>query len=176
MSNPFQGLPPNLTPNPPADIPEAPEAGNAAEYMSAFSEPQDVDAVIANLTLDRPLKLYIPDQHLYPNDDFRIINSMASEIGDAHNKGFKEVTNPKLANLFRDLVAGTDKDGRAYRPLLMARPKAVVKYILDRYRRQLSSLNAGMDPKNKEFTSKYTENAQTESKGQFTGAGFRIRT
>jgi hypothetical protein len=177
MSNPFPGLSPNLIPNPPADIPEAPGAGNAMASMSPFSEPQDVDAIIANLTLDRPLKLFVPNQDKYPDWEFRIINSIPHEIADAHNKGFKEVSDNELVGLFRDLVAGTDKDGKAFRPILVARPKAVGDHVRKRACLQLQSLYAGMDPSNKEFTGKYTENAgvQAGSKGQFTGAGFRIR-
>lgn len=177
-NNPFQsGLTPNLIPNPPADIPEPVQAGDAVKNMSPFSEPQDIDAIIANLTLDRPLKLYIPNKDRYPQYEFRIINSMPHEIADAHNKGFKEVTDPELCNLFRDLVAGTDKDGKAFRPILVARPKAVGEHIRKRNRMQLASLYAGMDPKNKEFDGKYTGNvdAKDGTKGSFTGAGWRIR-
>jgi hypothetical protein len=177
-SNPFQsGLAPNLIPNPPGEIPEPVEAGDAVKALSPFSEPQDIDAVIANLTLDRPLKLYIPNKERYPQYEFRIINSIPHEIADARNKGFKEVSDPELSGLFRDLVAGTDKDGKAFRPILVARPKAVGEHIRKRNRLQLQSLYAGMDPRNKEFDGKYTGNvdAKDGTKGSFTGAGWRIR-
>lgn len=177
-NNPFQpGIAPNLIPNPPADIPEAPGAGNAMAGASPFSEPQDVDAIIAGLTLDRPLKLFIPNKDRYPDWEFRIINSMAQEIADAHNKGFKEVTDPELTKLFRELVAGTDKDGKAFRPILCARPKAVGEHIRKRNRMQLRSLYAGMDPSNKEFNSKYAGKVDAKD-GTFLqreGAPWRIR-
>lgn len=177
MSDIFPGLAPNLIPNPPGEIPEAPSAGDAMKTLSPFSEAQDVDSIIANLTLDRPLKLYVPKREQYPEWDFRIINSIPQEIADAHNKGWKEITTPELAGLFTDLVAGTDKVGKAFRPILMARPKAVSAHIAKEHRRQLASLYAGMDPANKEIANRYAENAGKEggSKGQFTGAGFRIR-
>lgn len=176
--NPFvPGLAPNLIPNPPGEIPTAPSAGDATASMSPFSEPQDVDSIIKNLVLDRPLKLYIPNQDKYPDWDFRIINSIPHEIADAHNKGYKEITDPELVSLFCNLHAGTDKDGKAFRPILMARPKAVTKHVVKRNRQQLASLYAGMDPANKEFSGKYTKNAgeMGGTAGQFTGAGFRIR-
>ncbi len=175
---PFQpGLPPNLIPNPPADIPEAPGAGNATAALSPFSEALDVDAIIAQLSLDRPLKLYIPDREQYPEWEFRIINSIASEIADAKNKGFREITDQKMVGLFSELVAGTDKDGKAFRPLLFARPKKVGEIVRKRQRAQLQSLYAGMDPANKELGGKYTSNVDKKD-GTFLerqGAPWRIR-
>jgi hypothetical protein len=175
--NPFAGLPDNLRPNPPADMPEAPSAGDAMAGMSPFSEALDADQIIKNLMLDRPLKLYIPHREKYPDWEFRIINSIPGEIADAHNKGFKEITDPTMTELFTDLVAGTDKNGKAFRPMLMARPKKVGEHIRKKLRGQLQSLYAGMDPSNKAFDSKYAENAGREggTRGQFTGANWKIR-
>lgn len=172
------GLTPNLIPNPPGEIPQPTEAGDAAKRMSPFSEPLDVDQIIANLTLDRPLKLYIPDKHKYPEFEFRIINSIPQEIADAKNKGFREVTDPAYAELFSELVAGTTKEGKAFRPLLYARPKKVGDHVRRELRKKLASTYAGMDPRNKELDGKYTENVKDgkdRSKGQFTGDGWRIR-
>lgn len=176
-SSPFGGLTPNLIPNPPGEIPAVQEAGNAVAGLSPFREALDVDAIIKNLVLDRPLKLYIPDREKFPEYEFRIINSIPQEIADAHNKGFREVTDEKLVGLFTDLVAGTDAQGKAYRPMLMARPVAVGNVIRKRKRKQLADLYAGMDPANKEFSSKYAEkvDAQAGTKASFSGPGFRIR-
>lgn len=176
--NPFQsGIAPNLIPNPPGDIPEAIGARDATARLSPFLEPQDVDSIIANLTLDRPLKLFVPKQDQYPGWQFRVINSIPQEMADAHNKGWREVTDPELVGLFTDLVAGTDKKGAAFRPILMSRPKEVGNHIDKEHRKALHSLYAGMDPANKEFTSKYVDNAGKlgGSAGQFSGQGFRIR-
>lgn len=175
--NLFATLPPNLVPNPPGEIPEAPGARDATAGISPFSEALDVDAIIANLTLDRPLKLFIPNRERYPDWEFRIINSIPGEIADAHNKGFKEVTDPDIVGLFRDLVAGTDKDGKAFRPILCARPKKVGEHVRKRHRMQLASLYAGMDPRNKEFNSKFAikVDAKDGTLGSFTGDGWRIR-
>ncbi len=177
MNNPFPGLAPNLIPNPPGEIPAATEAGDALKRLSPFSEPQDVDAIIANLVLDRPLKLFVPKRERYPDWDFRIINSIPQEIAAAHNKGYREVTDPEFAELFADLVAGTDKSGKAFRPILMARPKAVSAHIRKQYRAQLRSTYAGMDPKNKELGGKYTENvdAKDGTFGKFEGRAWNIR-
>lgn len=176
-ANPFDGLPDALKPNPPAAMPEPTAAGDGMSNASPFKEALDVGAIIANLTLDRPLKLFIPNREKFPQFEFRIINSIPHEIADAHNKGFKEVTDPEMSKLFCDLVAGTDKDGKAYRPILVARPKAVGDHIRKRNRLQLASLYAGMDPSNKDLAGKYTENVDAKSgtKGQFTGQAFRIK-
>lgn len=177
-SNPFQGLPDALKPNPPPEMPRPQEPGDAMAKASPFTEALNIDAIIANLTLDRPLKLFVPKRELYPEWEFRIINSIPQEIAAAHNKGWKEVTDPALATDFTELVAGTDKNGKAFRPILCARPKAVGDHIRKMQRGQLASLYAGMDPKNKEFTSKYAENIKEgpgKSVGQFEGSAWRIR-
>lgn len=183
MNNPFpgaEGLPPNLVPNPPGEIPQASEAGDAVKQLSPFSEPQDVDSIIAGLVLDRPLKLFIPREikEKYPEHEFRIINSIPQEIATAHNKGFRAVTDPEAVRLFDGLVAGTTKEGAAFRPLLYGRPRAVGEHVRKVYRKQLASLYAGMNPRNKELDGKYTENVKDgkdASKGSFTGDGWRIR-
>lgn len=177
-ADPFAGMPDALKPNPPAAMPEPQMAGDATASASPFKEPLDVDAIIANLTLDRPLKLFIPNKEKYPGYEFRIINSIPHEIADAHNKGFREVTEPDMSALFRDLVAGTDKDGKAYRPILVARPKAVGDHIRKKHRIQLASLYAGMDPSNKDLAGKYTSNvdAKDGTKGSFQGPAFRIKS
>lgn len=174
---PFPGVPEHLTPQPPRDMPEAPKIGDAMETLSPFVEALDADKIIANLTLDRPLKLFIPNRERFPDWEFRIINSIPAEIADAHNKGFREVSDPELSKLFTDLVAGTDKNGKAFRPILCARPKKVGDHIRRRHRLQLQSLYAGMDPSNKEFGSKYAEkvDAMGGTKASFDGAGWRIR-
>ena len=75
-------------------------------------------------------------------------------------------------------ASATDKTGKAYHPLLYGRPKVVGEHIRKRYRIQLASLYAGMDPGNKDLSGKYTSNvdAKDGTKGQFTGAGFHIKT
>lgn len=175
--DPTAGIAPNLIPNPPPEMPGIPGAGDAVAALSPFSEPQDVDSIIKQLVLDRPLKLYIPERDKYPDWDFRIINSIPQEMADAANKGFKPVTDPKFSALFNELVAGTDKDGKAYRPILCARPKAVTQHIVKRNRQQLQSLYQGMNPENRGFESKYAKNAGEAggSAGQFDGPNWRIR-
>lgn len=175
--NPTAGLPENLVPNPPADIPEAPGAGNATAALSPFSEAQDVDQIIKQLVLDRPLKLFIPQQHKHPDFEYRVINSIPQEIAAAHNKGWREVTNPQVAELFTSLVAGTDEHGKAFRPMMMARPRAVGDHIRKQTRQQLQSLYAGMDPKNKDMNGKYTKNVDHRdgTGASFDGPTWRIR-
>lgn len=176
MQTPDAGLPPNLKPNPPGAMPEAPGAGDAVKHASPFVEPQDVDSIIANLTLDRPLKLFIPPELMHPDYEYRIINSVPQEIADAGNKGWRRVTNPEHETLFANLVSGTDKEGKAYRPILMARPKAVGNHVRTRNRQQLASLYAGMDPSQKDFGSKYVrDRPASENFLQREGALWRIR-
>lgn len=176
--NPFSaGLTPNLIPNPPGEIPEPQAAGDAINRLSPFSEPQDVDSIIRQLVLDRPLKLFIPEQHKHPDYEYRIINSIPQEIAAANNKGFREVTNPEAAALFESLVSGTDKHGKAFRPMLMARPKAVGEHVRKQTRAQLNSLYAGMDPSNKDLSGKYTSNVDRHAgtKADFIGPAWRIK-
>lgn len=175
--DPFAGVSPNLIPNPPAEIPQAPGAGDATARLSPFKEAQDIDDIIKNLVLDRPLKLFIPNMNRYPDYEFRIINSLPHEIADAHNKGFKQVSDPELCSLFTDLVAGTDKTGQAYRPLLFARDKRIGRYIRKQSREKLASLYAGMNPQQKDMSGKYTKNvgANDGTEANFSGQGFRIR-
>lgn len=180
MNGPFDptaGLTPNLIPNPPPETPGAPSAGDAMAALSPFSEPQDVDSVIKNLVLDRPLKLYVPGRQNFPNHEFRIINSIPQEIAEAQRKGWREVTSPEFADLFRDLVAGTSKDGKAFRPILMAREKRIGELIQQRHRKELQSIYAGMDPKNKDLSGKYTDRVDEQglSAGKFNGDGWRIK-
>lgn len=183
MNNPFpgagpdDGLAPNLIPHPPGQVPEAPGPGDAVKSLHPFLEPQTPEDIIERLVLDRPLKLFIPNKQLYPQYEFRIINSIASEIADAHNKGWREVTDPELVKLFTDQVAGTDKDGKAYRPILCARPKKVGEHIRRKHRVALASLYAGMDPRNKEINSQYAElvDDKKETYGKFRGQGWSIR-
>lgn len=179
MSNPFpfDGVPDILKPNPPGEIPEA-SGPQEAMRASPFAEPQDVDGIIKQLTLDRPLKLFIPNKEKYPGWEFRIINSIPGEIADAKNKGFKEVTDPELVALFDGLVAGTDQTGKAFRPILCARPKEVGDHVRKRQRMQLKALYDGMNPVNKEMGGKYTQGVDAKD-GTFLqreGAPWRIRT
>lgn len=180
--NPFTGaagIAPNLIPNPPGEIPDALGVGDAVASLNPFLEAQDVDGIIAQLTLDRPLKLFIPNREKYTGWEFRIINSIPQEIADAHNKGWRQVTEPDLVKLFDDLVAGTDKTGKAFRPLLFARSTKIGEIVRKRHRKTLQSLYAGMDPENKTegIAGKYTENAGRVggSRGQFSGPAWRIR-
>ena len=173
---PGAGLTPNLIPNAPPDMPDAPGPGDAMGRVSAFNEPQDVDSIKNQLELDRPLKLFIPDRHRYL-EDFRIINSNPQEIAAAHNKGFRQVTHPDLVRLFDNLVAGTDKEGKAYRPLLFGRPPAISAHIERLSRQKKASIYAGRDPRNKDLNGKYTSgvDAQAGTKAQFNGFGFNIK-
>ncbi len=179
-AGPFaSGLAPNLIPNPPSEIPAPSEIGDAVQAASPFTEAQSVDDIIANLTLDRPLKLFIPEdiKRRFPTFEFRVINSIPGEFAAAKNKGFREVTDPDAVALFNGLVAGTDKTGAAFRPVLMARPKEVGEHVRRQNRKQLQSLYAGMDPKNKELGGKYTSGVDAKD-GTFLqreGAPWRIR-
>lgn len=175
--DPFSGIPDALKPNPPPAMPEPQAPGDAMASASPFSGPIDLDDIFKNLTLDRPLKLHIPRAIMekFSNIEFRIINSIPGEIAAATNKGFREVTDPETVSLFTGLVAGTDKLGNAYRPLLYGRPRVVGEHVRKQTRKQLASLYAGMDPKNKEFQSGYAKNADTVSEGAFRGPTFRIK-
>lgn len=175
------GIAPNLIPNPPAAMPEAPGVGDPMAAMSPFSQPQGVDDIIRQLVLDRPLKLYIPEEikRQFPDFEFRVINSIPQEIADANNKGFRHADDPRVSVLFDSLVAGTTKEGASFRPMIFARPKAVGEVVRKRNRQQLRSLYAGMDPTQKDIQGggKYAERVDGVglSKGDFAGDGWKIR-
>lgn len=175
--NPHAGLAPNLIPNPPSAIPEAPGAGDAMQSLSPFKEALDNEQIIKNLILDRPLKLYIPNKHLYPQWEFRVINNIPAEIADAQNKGWRRVDDPQLVEGFNELVAGIDKQGKAFGPVLMARSKEIGKVVRQRSRKQLQSLYAGMDPKNKEWGSQFAMKVDAKDGTHFnpSGDGWRIK-
>lgn len=168
--SPFGGLAPNLIPNPPADMPEAPGAGDAMVSLSPFSKPQDVDSIISNLTLDRPLTLYIPNREKYPEFQFRIINDTPQEMADAQRKGWQPVDDPELVKLFQDKVSGIDKTGKITRPLLMARSKQIGEIVAKRHRQMLHDLYQGMDPAKKQFNSKYVNIKPAIASGDTAGA------
>jgi hypothetical protein len=173
------GLPENLKPHPPADIPEAPGAGNPHAGMSPFSEPQDVDHIISSLSLNRPLPLHIPNREDYKEYDFLIINDTPQEHAAAQRAGWAVVDHPVLTALFEGKVSGTDKTGKITRPVLVSRHKRITEILAKRQRQQLSDMYQAMDPRNRQFNSKYADteaviNAGT-TKGQFTGAGWRIK-
>lgn len=171
------GIAPNLVPNPPSGIPEAPGAGDAIAALSPFKEALDTDQIIKNLVLDRPLKLYIPNKHLYPQWEFRVINNIPSEVADAQNKGWRRVDDPSLVEGFAELTAGTTKEGKAFGPVLMARSKEIGKIVRKRSRQQLQSLYAGMDPKNKEWGSQFAMKVDAKD-GTFlnqSGSNWRIK-
>lgn len=173
------GIAPNLIPNPPGAIPEAPGIGDAMASLSPFVQEQSIDDIIRQLVLDRPLKLYIPNRERYPEYEFRIINSIPQEIADAKNKGFQPVDDPRLSGLFDSLVAGTTKDGASFRPLLYARPKQVGEFVRKKTRKQLQSLYAGMDPTQKDIQGggKYVKRQDGIglSEADFSGNSWRIR-
>jgi len=168
--SPFAGLSENLIPNPPPEMPQAPAAGDAMANLSPFKDVLDVDAIIKNLTLDRPLTLYIPNREKYPEFQFRIINDVPQEKAEANRKGWRQVDDPELVELFQDKVSGIDKTGKIMRPILMARPKQIGEIVAKRHRQALRDLYAGMDPTTKQFNSKYVKTQPTISSGDTAGA------
>jgi hypothetical protein len=173
------GLPENLVPNPPADIPEAPEAGDAMAALQDTPDEQEIKDIVANLTLDRPLPLYIPDREKYSNLSFHIINDDVQELAEAMRYHWKPTTNPRLLALFEGKVAGVSKEGKIRRPILMERDVRIT-WAYDKLKRQrLHDMYAGLDPRNRQFNSKYADTEVTNNagitKGQFSGAGWRIK-
>jgi hypothetical protein len=176
---PTGGLSENLVPNPPADIPSAPEVWDATASLSPFKEAQDVDQIIQQLTLDRPLPLYIPDRQRYADFEFHIINDTPQEVAEAMRKGWQAIDNPELVKLFEGKVSGVDKTGKITRPVLMARSRRIGELFAKRNRQQLHDMYQSMDPRNKSFNSKYADTEAVinsgATKGQFSGAGWKIK-
>lgn len=178
--NPNAGLAPNLIPTPPAAMPEAPGAGDAMQSLSPFAKPQDVDQIINQLSIDRPLPLFIPNREKYPNYQFHIINDTPQEMAAALRRGWQPVDDPELVKLFADKVSGSTKEGRITRPVLMGRDRRIGDHEDRLKRAKLDEQNKGLDPRNKSFGSKYVDTSLTinsgDTKGRFEGTGMgRIR-
>jgi hypothetical protein len=180
--NPFVpsgGLPENLVPNPPGDIPEVPQENDPFASMQDASMPQDVADIISNLTLKRELPLYIPDREKHMELSYHIINDTPQELAAAMRQHWKPTTDPQMLALFEGKVSGVDKTGKIMKPLLVERDRRITAAYDKLKRQQLRDMYAGMDPRNKQFNSKYADteaviNAGT-TKGQFSGAGWRIK-
>lgn len=173
------GLSENLVPNPPADIPEAPEAGDAMALLPDTPEEQNIKSIIAGLTLHRELPLYIPEREKYKNKSFHIINDTPQELAAAMRIHWVPTTDPHLLALFEGKVSGVDKTGKIMKPILMERDIRITQAYDKLKRQQLSDMYQSMDPRNKSFNSKYADteaviNAGT-TKGSFSGAGWRIK-
>jgi hypothetical protein len=176
---PTGGLAENLVPNPPADIPEAPEVSDAFASMDNTPEAQEVADIIANLTLKRELPLYIPDREKYLNKSFHIINDEPQEMAAAMRQYWKPTTDPHMLSLFEGKVSGVNKSGKIMKPVLMERDIRITQAYDKLKRQQLHDMYKAMDPRNRQFNSKYADTEavinQAITKGQFTGQGWRIK-
>jgi hypothetical protein len=180
--NPFVpsgGLSENLIPHPPADIPATPEMPDAMAFLVDSNGAQDIDSIIASLSLDRPLPLYIPERERHPHKSFHIINDDPQELAEAMRFHWRPTTDPRMLALFEGKVAGVGKTGNIRKPILMERDVRITAAYDKLKRQKLHDMYQSMDPRNKQFNSKYADteaviNAGT-TKGQFSGAGWRIK-
>jgi hypothetical protein len=176
---PTGGLPENLVPNPPSPIPEAPEVNDATAAMADAPDAQEINDIIANLTLNRELPLYIPNRDKHPEKSYHIINDNPQELAAAMRIHWKPCTDPHMIALFEGKVSGVDKTGKIMKPVLMERDARITAAYDKLKRQQLHDMYAGLDPRNRQFNSKYADteaviNSGT-TKGQFSGAGWRIK-
>jgi hypothetical protein len=168
-------FPENLIPNPPADVPEAPGVGDATAPLIGASEAQDVDSIIAGLTLNRELPLSIPNRQNYKDRSFHFINDNADELAAAMRQHWRPVTDPALLAITSGKVSGTDKTGKISKLMLMERDIRITQAYDKLKRQRLAELNAGMDPRTKQFNSKYADTQSVinagETAGKFSGTG-----
>lgn len=167
--DPHAGLSPNLVPTPPADMPEVPSVAAPLEALSPFQQPQDYQSIIDQLSLDRPLPLFIPNRERYKGYQFHIINDTAQEMAAALRRGWRPVDDPELVKLFAEKVSGSDKTGRITRPILMARDKRIGDHEDRLKREKLAEQNKGLHPRNKTFNSKFVDPNLTINSGDTTG-------
>ncbi|KRQ03280.1 hypothetical protein AOQ71_31625 [Bradyrhizobium manausense] len=162
-------------------MPEPPGPGDAMAHLSPFSKAQDIDSIISGLTLNRELKLFIPQdiKDRFSSFEFRVVNDTPTEIAAAKRQYFEVVDDPEAVGLFSGLVSGTDKSGRVTKPILMARDKRVGKKIAQLKARALQDHYAAMDPAKRNFNSKHADTQSVINagitKGQFGGAFMNIR-
>ena len=181
MTTPFKsfaasaGIAPNLIPTPPAAMPEAPDIPDAMAHLYPFKEAQDVDSIINNITIERPLPLYIPPELKHSQMEYHIINDTPQEYAAALRRHWKRVDQVEVLALFDDKVSGTDKEGKVTRPILMARDRRIGIQEAKLKAAKLAAHNAGLDPRNKQFNSKFADTktviAQGVTDGRFEGAG-----
>lgn len=164
------GIAPNLIPTPPAAMPKPFAPGNAMASLSPFVKPQDVQQIIMQLSLDRPLPLHIPDREKYPEYQFRVINDTPQEIAAAMRAGWQPADYPELVKQFEGKVSGSTKEGKLTRPILMARHKQIGEAHAQLVRRKLYEQNQGLDPKNRVFRG--GKNEPSVSEATFSGMGF----
>jgi hypothetical protein len=98
----------------------------------------------------------------------------------ALRRGWQPVDDPELVKLFADKVSGSTKEGKITRPVLMGRDKRIGEHEDRLKREKLAEQNKGLDPRNRQFNSKYVDPSLTinsgDTKGRFDGAGMgRIR-
>jgi hypothetical protein len=108
---PTGGLSENLIPNPPADIPEAPEVNDALASMADAPDAQEIADIIAGLTLNRELPLYIPEREKYLHKSFHIINDTPQELAAAMQHW--EVTTDPHLKIVEGKVSGVDGPGKS---------------------------------------------------------------
>ena len=175
------GIPPNLIPTPLPPIPEVPEIPNPSDVLYPFNQPQNVEGILQHITIERPLPLYIPPELKHRMMEYRIINSRPKEIADAMRRWWQPVDKAELVKLFEGRVSGSDEEGRIMRPFLMARDARIGLAEAKLKRQKLAEQNAALDPKNRQFNSKYVDPKLTinsgDTSGKFSGFGMgRIRT
>lgn len=177
--DPNAGLSPNLVPSPPPAMPAPQDLPDPSAHNYPFSEPQDVESIIAQSTIERPLPLFIPPELKHKGMEYHIINDTPQELAAAMRRGWQLVTNQDLVKLFEGKVSGSDKTGKITKPLLVARDRRIGAHEAKLKRQKLAEQNKGLDPKSRSFNSSRAENITVgpdASKGDFSGIGLgRIR-
>jgi hypothetical protein len=163
------GLPPNLVPTPLPDIPAVPEIADPTDALYPFNQPQNVESILQNITIDRPLPLFIPPELKHKRMEYRIINDRPEEFAAAMMRHWQPVDKAELLKLFEGRVSGSDKTGRLMKPILMARDARIGEAEMKLKRQKLAEQNAGLDPKNRTFNSKYVDPRLTINSGDTTG-------
>ncbi len=176
---PTGGIAENLVPNPPLNIPEAPAFNDPLASLQDASMPQEVADIIASLTLKRELPLYIPEREKHMDKSYHIINDTPQELAAAMRQHWKPCTDQSMIALFEGKVSGIDKTGKITKPMLVERDVRITWAYDKLKRQQLHDMYAGMDPRNKQFNSKYADTEAVinsgATKGNFSGAGWRIK-
>src|SRR5579859_153290 len=148
--DPNAGLPPNLIPTPQAEIPETTDVVDfSSDARYPFNKPQDVDSILKNITIERPLPLYIPKELKHPQMEYRVINDRPEEIAAAMRRHWMPVDRQELLELFEGRVSGSDKAGRLMKPILMARDRRIGMAETKLKRQKLGEQNQALDPRTK---------------------------
>jgi len=145
---------------------------------SPFKEALDVDEIIQKSDARQAAKVVHPEQRKNTrNTSSGLSTAFRTKLQTPTIRVSRKSPNRKWPHYSAILSPAPIKTARRSVPILVARPKAVGDHIRKALPRAARQSVRRHGPSNKDLAGKYTSNvdAKDGTKGQFTGAGFRIK-